>query len=189
MRLSAEQAGELLATSTARSKDFDRSPNGIVAVAVDQLKKDYAELLATLPSEAQWATAVASWVRLNVPMNHSGQVVSDVFTAGFYLETALLTLLDNQTLVPVIITAESEQDIENLRKSVRAYRRVLFNEVDSAPEPTTITFEPAVEPPAPDPVDQCASDFKTLASSEFRAKWMTPSNRPVFDDAVNRGLV
>lgn len=190
MRLSAEQAGELLATSTARNKDFDRSPNGVVTAAVNQIKQQYGELLAVLPSEEQWATAVASWVRLNVPTNHAAAVVSDVFTAGFYLETALLTLLDNQTLTPVIVTTESQQDVQNLRKSIAAYRKVLFNEeIEPTPEVIgTRNVEPEPSGPSEGELDAAViQDWRTIPTSEIRSRCRDAAYKQRFDRLMSAG--
>jgi hypothetical protein len=188
MKLSAEEAGAIIGESAARTMYFDRSPGTVVATAVDQLKKLYRKLLATLPSEEQWATAVASWVRLNVPTNHAAAVVSDVFTAAFYLETALLTLVENGTLRPVITTSESTEDFEKLRKSVAAYRRVLFNEqAEAAPVPAAaVELEPA-QPSEDDLDEQIVRDWQTLCTSDVRSKWRMPDYKARFDRLMATG--
>src|SRR5215469_2636302 len=110
MRLTSEQAGEMLAAAVTAAPRFERTPVNVVNRAIDNLRNEYKELLSVL-DEREWAERVAAFCRLNIPIEHGHAVASDVFAAGVWIETALLTLIDSGVLKPVIVTPEVEADL------------------------------------------------------------------------------
>jgi hypothetical protein len=194
MQMTPEKGGAAIAAGAMSSREFNRTPTNVVLAAVDQLRKDYPELFAVLPSEEDWATKLASWSRLNIPTSHSGAAVSDTFVAQYYLETGLLALLGNGSLTLVITTPESEDDVAKLRTSIVAYRRVLFNEQPAASvaEPDQTDQPVQTEPSGPTEAELDAAiinDWRTLCTADVRSRCRDAAYKQRLDRLMAEGKI
>lgn len=149
-------------------------PYDIGLLVADLFQHKYRELMAVLDAE-EFAKKLLSWVRLHGPQE---QLSMEEQLA--WAEIATLELLQRGAVKPVIETPYSTADIRKLEAAVA--------KANLRPAPVAIADPEPVAVPA-DPVDECARNFRVLSSGEFRAKWMTPSNRPVFDEAVRQGRI
>lgn len=184
MKMNIDDAAELLAGAAIPAMQFNRTPVNVVMRAADLLRKEYAELIATLSSEEEWSTRLAAWGRLNIPPEHAAAVTSDVFAAQAYLETGLVALIESGTLVPVITTKESEQDMIKLRRSVSIHN--LIPRVDKEGAAAEVEPEPAVI----DPIDVCVTEFRSMPSTDFRKKYLeNAGNRKIYDSACQAGRI
>ena len=180
-RLSSEEAAQLLAGSASVTRTFDRTPAGVINRAVDNVRRSYPELMATL-DERDWSEGAAAFCRLNIPVESSAGAAKDAFVAEGWICTALLRLIDEGTITPALVTAESLADLKKLRFDV-AYHNLLPQEaaeavVETTPQPVTV-----------DPVDQCTTDYRALGSTEFRKRWMTGDARAIYDRACASGRI
>ncbi|MGI0134751.1 MAG: hypothetical protein ACREBW_07335 [Candidatus Micrarchaeaceae archaeon] len=172
----ADDFGVAIAGVAAANATFVRTPTNVVLRAVDNLSREYKELLSVL-DEADWGNRLAAWGRLNIPAASAGLTTTDVFTCQAWLETGLLILIESGALQLALVTAEVTADLASLRKSVQ-YHNLIPQEsaeetvVEAAPAAVTIT-----------PTEQCVQDYLTTQSHTFRAKWMVGNNRIIFDQA------
>ena len=178
-KLSIDDAALAFGDVAVAAIGADRTQAGVQAAALSNVQRSYPELFAVLPSEEVWASAVGSWVLLNINIEPR-LALADIFTCEAWIETALFRLITAGTLSLAISTPEAERDLIRLGKSVRFHN--LFPEAEPTPE-----SEPEPQPAAIDPIDKCISDFKSLPSSAFRKLWMNGTNRQVFDKACAEG--
>lgn len=181
MKLSYEEAGAML----GRAQRTSGAPLTLEQAshrAAESLQNELKELIAVLPID--WPQRLFSWLRLNGPTGDRAITTGDVFRLEAWMKTGLLALID-RGMSPVIMTPEAESDLAVLRKEV-AFHGYLPTSSPAEAEPVA-SSEP--EPMVADPIAECAHDFRTMASSDFRAKWMRPDTRHVYDAAVSSGRV
>jgi hypothetical protein len=104
-------------------------------------------------------------------------------------DVMFLTLYDravfDRHLVVTESTEEGEQQLQTMRADVAKYRDIQaqYNQQQAA-----IADEPVevVE----DPHDVCVREFHELGSAAFKAKYISnTANRPIYEEAINRGLL
>lgn len=180
--LSAEDFGNSIAQ--AASTRFDRTPINVINRAVDNVRAAYPELLSTL-NEAEWSERAASFCRLNIPVESSASVASDIFAAEGWIEFALISLLDNGVLVPVLFTPESLRDLNTLRKDVLIRG---FRVREQQPAKSVIEVAPA-GPTEADLDASVISDWRTLPTSEVKSKCRDTAYKARLDRLMAEGRI
>lgn len=154
------------------------SPQEIGELSADIFRTKYRELCAVVDMD-ELAGRLFAWTRLNAPLDVPLSISDQVAWA----ETAVYELLERGMIKPLLETPESCADLQKLSAAVGK------SGLRATPTVSAPVVEPSAATAVVDPIDECASDFKNLCSSDFRQRWLTPTKRHIYDRAVASGKV